>query len=288
MKSFLLSLAAVLVVFGYLVDAATYVTKQVDKMEWGPMACSTNDFKHDRYDGEEFDMEAQVEAKTVKIEEANSGKFHLRIQLEDGVNPKYFLGNWTCGGELWIVVGAPFISRLGKPSDENLLRPSLAVMEEEKVKLRCEAFYFGEEVPSFTWAVLSEEGGEKLNLTNRWEQTDDKEGGIEFASVLELKDEKGIQMTDRANYTCTVSVQSGDFAIRGILLRVKDKFAALWPFLGICAEVIILCIGIFIYERRTKARNVEGDEEDETADAQVVSGDDAKAEEVRKRAPVKT
>jgi len=29
-----------------------------------------------------------------------------------------------------------------------------------------------------------------------------------------------------------------------------DKFAALWPFLGVCAEVIILCIVIFFYERK--------------------------------------
>jgi len=93
-------------------------------------------------------------------------------------------------------------------------------------------------------------------------------------------------MSDRANYTCTVSVGK-ETAIRGILLRVKGKFAALWPFLGICAEVIILCIGIFIYERRTKARNNVDDEEEETPDAQVVGGEQAKTEDVRKR-PVKT
>lgn len=29
-----------------------------------------------------------------------------------------------------------------------------------------------------------------------------------------------------------------------------DKYAALWPFLGICAEVAVLCTIIFIYEKR--------------------------------------
>merc|ERR1719295_800245 len=161
-------------------------------------------------------------------------------------------------------------------------------MEEEKVKLRCEAYYFGADTDiDIDWAMTDEETGAPLNLTNKWDITPEKEGDYKYISTMTLTGEDGVQMSDRANYTCTVSVGK-ETAIRGILLRVKGKFAALWPFLGICAEVIILCIGIFIYERRTKARNVEGDEEDETADAQAVSGDDAKAEEVRKRAPVKT
>lgn len=285
----LLSLAAVLAFYGVMVESSNYIIKDPAKMSWGPMVCSTKDFKHDRFDGEPFNLESQIEAETVFVEQAQSGKFHLRIELEEEMKPRYFLGNWSCGAESWVVVGAPFISRLGKPSDENLLRPSLAVMEEEKVKLRCEAFYFGDEAPSLIWNMLAEENGEELNLTNRWEQVDEKEGEYKFISTLELKDENGVQMSDRANYTCTVSVKSGATTMRGILLRVKDKFAALWPFLGICVEVIILCIGIFIYERRTKARNVEGDEEDETADAQVVAGgEEAKGDEVRKRAAVKT
>lgn len=37
------------------------------------------------------------------------------------------------------------------------------------------------------------------------------------------------------------------------VLRVKDMYAALWPFLGICAEVFVLCAIILVYEkRRTK------------------------------------
>ena len=64
--------------------------------------------------------------------------------------------------------GAPFIARLGKPSDENKLRPSLAVMEEEKVKLRCEAYYFGADTDiDIDWAMTDEETGAPLNLTNK-------------------------------------------------------------------------------------------------------------------------
>lgn len=41
------------------------------------------------------------------------------------------------------------------------------------------------------------------------------------------------------------------------LVRVKDKLAALWPFLGICAEVFILCTIILIYEKRRNKTDLD-------------------------------
>jgi len=41
---------------------------------------------------------------------------------------------------------------------------------------------------------------------------------------------------------------------------VTDKLAAVWPFLGICAEVAVLCTIIFIFEKR---RNRKMEEEEE-------------------------
>lgn len=76
---------------------------------------------------------------------------------------------------------------------------------------------------------------------------------------------ENIQKSDRGTYMCegrhlndlsdrTVSSQS--------YVRVKDKLAALWPFIGICTEVFLLCLIIFISEkRRTKLTE---DEESET------------------------
>ena len=40
-------------------------------------------------------------------------------------------------------------------------------MEEEKVKLRCEAYYFGAEIPEIKWDVRTEETGEILSLTSK-------------------------------------------------------------------------------------------------------------------------
>lgn len=36
------------------------------------------------------------------------------------------------------------------------------------------------------------------------------------------------------------------------ILRVKDKLAALWPFLGICGEIIVLFSVLFTYEKMCK------------------------------------
>lgn len=61
-------------------------------------------------------------------------------------------------------------------------------------------------------------------------------------------------MQDKGRYTCRVTNSNTEklkteFSATGDLF-VKDKFAALWPFLGICAEVFILCAIILIYEKR--------------------------------------
>jgi len=41
-----------------------------------------------------------------------------------------------------------------------------------------------------------------------------------------------------------------------VLIRVKDKLAALWPFLGIVGEVTLLITIIFIYEKKSKKVNL--------------------------------
>ena len=47
------------------------------------------------------------------------------------------------------------------------------------------------------------------------------------------------------------------------MITLTDKYAALWPFLGICAEVIVLCAVIFIFERRRSKKMADEAENNE-------------------------
>lgn len=69
-----------------------------------------------------------------------------------------------------------------------------------------------------------------------------------------------VQEEDRGDYTCSASNVFGE-ASSTVAVRVKDRLAALWPFIGIVIEVIVLCAIIFVCERR-RSKTVE--EEDET------------------------
>lgn len=77
------------------------------------------------------------------------------------------------------------------------------------------------------------------------------------------------KLSDRGTYTC---VGTNDYmvglppATSATFLRVKDKLAALWPFLGICAEVFLLCAIILIYEKRRNKTDLDDSDTDQSPD----------------------
>ncbi|XP_018650434.1 basigin related [Schistosoma mansoni] len=84
-----------------------------------------------------------------------------------------------------------------------------------------------------------------------------------------------LKESDNGLYACNVSTERGsDFAL--MIVNVKDRWAALWPFIGIIVEVTILVVAILLYERHqmhSKPTNLSA-KCDTTSGAGAVSGQD--------------
>jgi len=142
------------------------------------------------------------------------------------------------------VIGSPKIT----------LAEDTPVVEGERLRLHCQVR--GNPPPTVVWSI----DGKPVNISDgriRFENDNN------IANAILVIDT--VQMNDRNHYTCKASnIANQNQASTGpektTFVRVKDKLAALWPFLGICAEVAILCTIILIYEK--KRNKTELDESD--------------------------
>ena len=140
-------------------------------------------------------------------------------------------------------------------------------MEGENLELTCEVLLkaFQDDKISINWYRTFENGGTQMldfpafEIFEKHSNVDKKFNSVVY---LILKKEN-IGFEDRASYTCEVS--NGRSKVNHtVMVRVKEKLGALWPFLGIVGEVAILCTIIFIHEKRRNKPKVEESEDNAT------------------------
>ncbi|GLV39748.1 Basigin [Carabus blaptoides fortunei] len=148
------------------------------------------------------------------------------------------------------------------------------VVEGEKLFIHC--IVLGKPTPTVSWIV----GNQTYNESrDRVRLEADTENNVPNA-VLIVED---AVLSDRLKYTCiATSIYTNLSREATTQVRVKDKLAALWPFLGICAEVFVLCAIILVYEKKRNKTELEESDTDQSPD-QKNTPDHGKDSDVRHR-----
>lgn len=158
-----------------------------------------------------------------------------------------------------------------------LVKKSESVAEGEKALLVCKAVSF---LPVLTWrwALVNASGNQPI--TNQSQP--DKYVVISDDSHTELHILRAEVERDAGQYICTAENAQGQVSEQ-VTLRVRHRLAALWPFLGIVAEVLVLVTVIFVYEKRRKPDEVPDDEDLGSAPLKSSAQMNDKDQQVRQR-----
>ncbi|XP_056638815.1 neuroplastin [Diorhabda sublineata] len=138
------------------------------------------------------------------------------------------------------------------------VQANINVVEEEKLRVQCKVL--GN--PEITWIFQNETYNETKGRVHVEDYTED---GKTVKNGMLIVD--GITQEERGFVTCIgEDLFTNTSSSSQCMVRVKDKYAALWPFLGICAEVIVLCAIIIIYEKKRNKTELEESDTDQSPD----------------------
>ncbi|XP_042218133.1 neuroplastin-like isoform X3 [Homarus americanus] len=202
-------------------------------------------------------VNTSIELEWYKDDEKLESGDHIKIFQENSsllINSpvREDVGIYKCETDSGIPLDKPFFKTIQVIHFEiRRMDKSMNVDMEKDIVLICPVE--GKPYPNITWKKDDRPVTELINqtrITYEPNEHDVPNSKIIIASA---------GWADRGNYTCVIDSLSKTFE-RFTFIRVKDVYAALWPFIGIVIEVLLLGIIIFIFEkRRVKAEFEESD-----------------------------
>lgn len=187
-------------------------------------------FMYDNGNGAKADQVASKKPINITVTEATKAGMYI-CQYDGVVNATYIVGNYT------------------KPSFVNARTSVTYNAGDLNRKLTCVSDSYP--APMFTWSTRgTEEGAVEAEVTPEANPTYEiTSNGTQ--SILKFHN---VSYDDAQTFICKASNFVNNETAE-LLVRVKSRYAAVWPFLGIVIEVVILIIVIFIYEKRSKKVN---------------------------------